>query len=251
MIVGTALTLLLFFGALDVYVAAAHLSVHTASSCYAVTDAANVVQRVVRDAEEARWLALPGTYGWTSPGGAPLNAFQTTDGGAVISTGVQLVFPTTAAVTVQARNGTALAVSPAPYDRSQDAPNSLWIYRSDGGGTPNAASGTYLWMYGTEQGQAVNRALVSSLSPSLADAVQFSRPLPAPQTLPYQLEISLVSTYYSPLRQAQTSEIDSTTQETYVVGKCVLLRDHEMNFDHEPNPTSAYGAVNAPAWRSD
>ena len=253
-VIGTALTLLLLFGALDVYVTGAQLSLHTASSCYAATDGANAVQHIVRDTEEARWLALPGTTGWISPANAPISAFQTVDNGAVISTGVELMLSATAAVSVQNVSGAALAVSPAPYDRSQDAAPTapLWIYRADSDGTPDAAGGAYVWLYGTEHGQSVNQALVSSLSPILPNAVKFSRPMTtSSQELPYQLQISLVSTYYSPIRQAQTSEINSTGKEEYVVGKCVLLRDHEMNLDHEPNSAASYGAVNAPNLRSD
>lgn len=253
-VIGTALTLLLLFGALNVYVAGAQISLHTASSCYASTDGANAVQHIVRDAEEARWLALPGTTGWTSPASTSVSAFQTTDSGAVISTGVELMPPATAAVSVQNGSGATLSVSPAPYDRSQDSapPAPLWIYRADSDGTPDSAAGAYVWLYGTEHGQSVNHALVSSLSPTVANAVKFSRPTAVwSQALPYQLQISLVSTYYSPLRQAQTSEINSTAQEEYVVGKCVLLRNHEMNLDHEPNSTANYGAVNASTLRSD
>ncbi|MGI4787839.1 MAG: PilW family protein [Janthinobacterium lividum] len=253
-IIATALTLLLFFGALNVYVAAAQMTVSTSASCYAITDGANAVQHTVRDSEEARWLALPGGTGWTSPGSAPVSAFQTTDSGALINTGVQLVYPAAAVVSVQNRSGGSLTVTPFPYDRSQDlAPmRPLYIYRSNSDGTPNAASGMCLWMYGTEQGQSVNKALLSSLNASQANAVSFSRPLTTTSVmLPYQLQINLVSTYYSPLKQAQTSEINSTSQETYVVGKCVLLRDHEMNLDHEPGSTAGYTAVNSPTLRSD
>ena len=250
--VATALTMLLFLGALNLYVAAAQLAVSTAASCYAVTDGANAVQHIVRDAEEARRLALPDESGWQPPGNMPLSAFQTADGSAVISTGVQLVFPATAAASVQSRSSGALAVSPLPYDRTQEAePGTLWIYRSDADGTPDAAAGAYLWLSGIERGQAVNQALISSLSPALPNAVKFARPQASAATLPFQLQISLVSSAYSPLRQAQTSEIAATASETTVVGKCALLRDHEMNLDYEPNPTAIYGAVNSPTWRSD
>lgn len=251
-IVATALTLLLFSGALTLYIAAAQLSLRTTASCYAVTDAANTVQRLIRDTEESRWLALPGTAGWISPGGVPANAFQVTDSGTTLNTGVQLMFSATTAATVLSRNGTTLPVTPQPYDRTLDAPGPLWIYRSDRDGTPNAASGACLWMYGYEKNQNVSKALIYSLSPTTPNAVTFSRPQTAASILlPYQLQVSLVSTYYSPLKDAQTSEINSTSQKEPVVGKCALLRDHEMNLDHEPNSTSTYGAVNASVWRSD
>ena len=131
--VATALTLLLMFSALDVYVAAARLSLSTAASCYASTDGANAVHHTVLDAEEARWLALPGESGWTSPGSAPVSAFQTTSAGGPVNTGVELVFSGSAAASVQDRSGSAFPVPPALYDRSQDAAPAapLLIYRAD------------------------------------------------------------------------------------------------------------------------
>ena len=252
-VVGTGLTLLLFFGAITVYVAAIRLAVSSGAACYAATDMSNVVQHTVKDADEADWIALPGDAGWTSPGTAPASAFQTVDNSAVLFTGVELVLPATAAVTVQDTGGAALTVSPAPYNRSLTPSSSpLWIYRSDSDGTPDAALGKYLWLTGTEQGQAVSKALTGSLNSQFLNAVQFSRPVTAsgmPQALPYQLQIKLVSTYYSSFAQAQTSELTTGSQEPVVVGKCVLLRDHELNNDHEPSVPAVYGAANASLWQ--
>ncbi len=254
-VVGTGLTLLLFFGAITVYVAATRLTVSSGAACYAATDAANVVQHTVGDAEEADWIALPGDAWWTSPSTAPASAFQTMDNGTALFTGVELVLPAAAAVTVQDTGGAALTVSPPPYNRSlSPSPGPLWIYRADSDGTPDAASGKYLWLTGTERGQAVSKALTGSLNPQFLNAVQFSRPVTAsgtPQALPYQLQIRLISTYYSSFAQAQTSELTTGSQEAVVVGKCVLLRDHELNNDHEPNSPAAYGAANASLWQSD
>jgi hypothetical protein len=253
--VATGLTLLLFFAALTVYVAATRLTVSNGAACYAATDAANVVQHTVEDAEEASWIALPGDPGWTSPGTAPASAFQTIDKGTALFTGVELVFPATAAVTVQDAGGAALTVSPVPYNRSlSPSPSPLWIYRADSDGTPDAALGKYLWLMGTERGQAVSKALTGSLNSQFLNAVQFSRPVTAsgpPQALPYQLQIKLVSTYYSSFAQAQTSELTTGSQEAVVVGKCVLLRDHELSSDHEPGTPVVYGAANASFWQSD
>ncbi len=106
---------------------------------------------------------------------------------------------------------------------------------------------------GSEQGQPVSKALISSLNPQSV-AVQFSRPVTAsgtPQALPYQLQIKLVSSYDSSFAQPQTSELTTGTAEALVVGKCVLLRDHELSSDHEPGPSAAYGAANAANWQSD
>ena len=254
-VVSTGLTLLLFFGAITVYVAATRLTVANGAACYAATDAANAAQHVVQDADEASWIALPGDSGWTSPGAAPASAFQTADNGSTVFTGVELVPPATAAVTVQNGGGGALAVSPPPYNRSLAySPSPLWVYRADSDGTPDAPAGKYLWITGTEQTQAVSRALTGSLNPQAANAVQFSRPVTAsaPQSaLPFQLQIKLVSTYYSSFAQTQTSELTTGTQEAQVVGKCVLLRDHELSSDHEPGTSAVYGAANANSWQSD
>ncbi len=254
-IIGTGLTLLLFFGAITVYVAATRLTVSSQAACYAATDAANAVQRTVRDAEEANWIALPGEAGWTSPGTAPVSAFQAVDNGSILLTGVELVPPAAAAATVQNAGGGMLPVSPPPYNRSLPLPTSpLWIYRADSDGTPDASSGKCLWITGTERGQAVSQALTGSLSPLAVNAVQFSRPITAtlpPSALPYQLQIKLVSAYYSSFAQPQTSELTTGTQEALVVGKCVLLRDHELGNDHEPTSSAVYGATNAGSWQSD
>lgn len=258
-VVATGLTLLLFFGAMTVYVASARLTLTTGAACYATTDAANAVQQTIRQAEEASWLALPGEPSWTSPGGAAAAAFQATSKGAVISTGVELVFPATADASVQNSVGTTLMVSPVPYSRrlNPDGSNYLWIYRSDSGGIPNASSGTYLWMTGMRQGQNISRAVTGSLSSDAVNAVQFSRPLTASSpisALPYQLQIRLVSAYYASVAQKMTSELTApgtSPSEALTVGKCALLRDHEMNNDHEPDSAAAYGAASASLWQSD
>ena len=251
-IVGGALTLLLFLGAVDLYVASAQITVQSGAACYATTDAANAVQHVVRDAEESYWLALPEDAWWTSPSGQATSAFQTTGGGSPLDTGVELVAPAVSSMSVSGGNGGSIS-TPA-YDRSTTSspPSILWIYRANSDGTPNAATGGYLWLSGTELGQTVSRALLTSLSPTSASAVQFQRPANSSgtQQFPYQLEVRLVSVYYASVRGVQTSELAAGTQQAPVIGKCVLLRDHELNLDHEPNPIPPYGATSAP-WRSD
>lgn len=251
-IVGGSLTLLLFLGAVDLYVASAQVAVRSGAACYATTDAANAVQHIGRDVGEAHWLALPEDAWWASPGGQAPGAFQTTAGGSRVDTGVELVSPASGSLSVAGGNGSL--ITPPVYDRSATSspPSILWIYRANGDGTPNAASGGYLWLSGTELGQPVSRALLASLSPASAGAVQFQRPADSSgaQQFPYQLEVRLVSAYYSSVRGAQTSELTTGNQQAPVIGKCVLSRDHELNLDHEPNPTPAYGAANMPL-RSD
>ena len=252
MIIGGSLTLLLFLGGVDLYVASAQITVQSGAACYATTDAANAVQHIARDAEEAHWVALPEDAWWTAPGGQAPGAFQTTASGSLLDTGVELVSPALGSIPVAGGNG-SLITTPT-YDRSATSspPSILWIYRANSDGTPNAAAGGCLWLSGTELGQPVNRALLASFSPTSAGAVQFQRPTDSSgaQQFPYQLEVRLVSAYYASVRGAQTSELAVGTQQAPVIGKCVLSRDHELNLDHEPNPTPAYGATSAP-WHSD
>lgn len=245
-IIGGALTLLMFFTAIDVYVASARVATRTSAACASTTDAANAGQRMVQETQEAHWLALPSESGWTSPQGEPSGAFLTSSRGAAVATGAMFAFPPSASATVQAVSGSSLSQS-ALADRPAvpSAPLMLWIYRADADGTPDASAGQCLWERGTRAGQPVNQAILTSLPPTIPDAAQFGRPTDtAGRALPYQLRFRLLSSVGTAGQGRQTSEMNPDPALAAVVGKCVLLRDHEMNLDHEPNPATPYGAVN-------
>ncbi len=245
-IIGGALTLLMFFAAIDVYVASARVATRTSAACASTTDAANAAQRVCLDVQTAHWLALPQETGWTSPQGEPPGAFQTLSGGVTVATGAVFAYPPPASATVQAVSGSPIALSTlADRPAVPQAAVMLWIYRADADGTPNAQTGQYLWERGTRAGQAVNQAILSSLPTTVSDAVQLGRPVDSTgQALPYQLRFRLLSVSGTAGQGRQTSEMNPDPALAAVVGKCVLLRDHELNLDHEPNPATPYGAIN-------
>ncbi len=245
-IIGGALTLLMFFTAIDVYVASARVATRTSAACASTTDAANAVQRVSQEAQTAHWLALPLESGWTSPRNEPPSAFLTSSGGVTVATGAAFAYPPPASATVQAVSGSPLSLSTlAARPAVPSDPAMLWVYRADADGTPDAPAGQYLWERGTRAGQAVDQAILSSVPATVPDAVQFGRPTDsAAQALPYQLRFWLFSASGTAGQGRQTSEMNPDPAQAAVVGKCVLLRDHEMNLDHEPNPATPYGAAN-------
>ena len=118
------------------------------------------------------------------------------------------------------------------------------IYRGDPDGTPdpdptgnpNPKAGTYLWQYQIPNPPVFNPALypnaLSVLCKSVApapNAVQFVRPFAAQsganpdQT---QVEIKIISSYYSPINGRQTSEEGSGATSSQLSGKSVYMRDH-------------------------
>ena len=245
-IIGGALTLLMFFAAIDVYVASARVATRTSAACASTTDAANTVQRVCQDVQTAHWLALPQESVWTSPQGEPPGAFLSSSGGVTVAAGVAFAFPPSASATVQSVSGSPTALSTlADRPAVPQAAVMLWIYRADSDGTPNAQSGQCLWERGTRAGQAVDQAILSSLPATLPDAVQFGRPTDSTgQALPYQLRFRLLSSVGTAGQGRQTSEMNPDPAQAAAIGKCILLRDHELNLDHEPNPATPYGAIN-------
>ena len=71
-----------------------------------------------------------------------------------------------------------------------------------------------------------------SLSPN---AVQFVRPTYAGVPEPNQVEIKIISGYYSPINGQQTNEEGNGASSSQFVGKCVYMRDHQ------PGATAAGG----------
>lgn len=99
--------------------------------------------------------------------------------------------------------------------------------------TPDSAAGPYLWQYTLPADSSFNTALYppivlcKSLS-TAPDAVQFVRPYYVADALPEQtqLEIKLISSYYSPINGQQTSEEGTGASSSQLTGKCVFMRDH-------------------------
>ena len=60
------------------------------------------------------------------------------------------------------------------------------------------------------------------------NAVQFVRPLSASGDVaqPNQVEIKVISSYFSPINGQQTNEETSGATSSQLNGKCVFMRDH-------------------------
>lgn len=117
------------------------------------------------------------------------------------------------------------------------------IYRGDPDGTPDAdptinlnpppKAGTYLWQYRVPADSTFNpakypanlTALCKSVA-ATANAVQFVRPSYGTVAQPNQVEIKVISSYYSPINGQQTSEETGGATASQLNGKCVFMRDH-------------------------
>ena len=105
------------------------------------------------------------------------------------------------------------------------------VYRGDSNGNPNSASGTYLWQYAMPVSGAfdlVNHpptALCKSVSLA-PNAVQFVRPSYGGIAEQHQMEIKIISSYYSPINGQQTNEQGNGASSSSLTGKCVYMRDH-------------------------
>jgi len=245
--ISMALLSLLFLGAITIYVASLKLTLRSRASVSASTDAALATARLASDCRMAQWVTLPNDAGssFTQPPGTSVASFTTVDQGNVVNTAAEIVFPTLTTVTVSTGAHSTADVINDRGAVSTPATAGLWIYRSDSDGTPNS-SGSCLWMTGSENGTAVNQAIVKSLDPTSTSAVQFSRPASTSAALPYQLEVKVVSSYASPINGAQTSETTDGSQATSLAGRCIQLRNHEPNLDHDPGTTTVTTAPSAP-----
>lgn len=99
-------------------------------------------------------------------------------------------------------------------------------------------AGTYLWEYDVSTG--VDTVLCKSVAWS-PDAAQFIRPTTTPGVSggtpqPYEVEINIVSGYYSPINLMTTNEESNGSEVSNLTGKCVYMRDHQTSAS---TPTNA------------
>ncbi len=134
------------------------------------------------------------------------------------------------------------------------------IYRGDPDGTPDAdptgssipKAGTYLWQYQVPADSTFNlvkyAANLTVLCKSVAtasNAVQFVRPAYGAIAQPNQVEIKVISSYYSPINGQQTSEETAGATASQLNGKCVFMRDHFNGSNPTaPSNTGARGSNN-------
>lgn len=198
---------------------------------------------------------------WNSMNNAPLGQFSTTLNGETINTAIEVVAPpllTTTAngytanvpgLRVLSTSGGYWQAGAANWPAATSPSNVqiaggvgvtgssvVLIYRGDSSATPNAAAGTYLWQYTLPSDASFNpakypdklTALCKSVS-TAPNAVQFVRPYYASTgQIPEQtqVEVKIISSYFSPINGQQTSEEGNGASSSQLSGKCVYMRDH-------------------------
>jgi prepilin-type N-terminal cleavage/methylation domain-containing protein len=280
-LIAISIMALLFLGAMTLLISTSRTAVRTQAQVYAVADSANSIQNVIGQLREASGFTLPTSNtantaetGWIQPSGIAQNQFWTTLNGATINTAIEISAPplltpagngytaTVSAIQVLSTTGGTWASNGAnwsapPFDVSGTGTAVTLIYRGDPDGTPdadptnnpNVGAGTYLWQYTLPANNSFN---LTAYPPTILcksvgtapNAVQFVRPSYGLNTDPSQLEVKVISSYYSPINGQQTSEEGNGASSSQLVGKCVYMRDH--NPTGKPPPNSATMQSNDP-----
>jgi len=221
---------LVFIGVVTMYMSACGIAMRTNAQVAAANTAGQAMEKTLGDIREAYTFALPDdASGFTPPSGDTVSQFETTYESASIDTGIEITFMAAGSQSFLNSAGTSVAASPGPY--SGAGVNNLWIYRADSNGAPDASAGQYLWAYGSEEGNTINRSIgklcdTAAGAAALPNAVQIWRPVDSanpPTVVPYQVEMRIVSSYYSYVNGSQSSESSGTSMLT---GKVALMRNH-------------------------
>jgi type II secretory pathway pseudopilin PulG len=271
---------LLGSGAMALFLSATRLSLKSSAQTSAGLEAANALEYVIEQTREAQSFSLANELpisggAFIVPGGRAASDFQTTMtstiGGVTstenVYTAMELALPPGQAVTVKDTSGIDKAVVDSsnhatPIDRAGTSTTMLLIYRGDPDGTPDpdptgstvANAGTYLWQYTMPAGNAFNttiyppRALCKSIAVS-PNAVQFVRPIVGGSPASFQVQVKIISGYYSAINGTQTNEAADGSQVSQLVGKCALMRNHSTNpATGGTNQTTVNNTLNN-AWR--
>lgn len=250
--IAMGLMALLFLGAVTLYVEATRISAKSGAQITAAQGAANGLQHVEGDIREAYDFALPedgATFGSDLGTGYTPSAFQTTYTDPVtslsrtIDTGIRLTYPASGTAAVYDSSGAQVTPAVTLYD-STAAGSILYVYRADlpasssaTPATPDASQGDCLWASGAEGGKAINQCLVRlsdgrqaaggvSAANAVPNAVEFVRP----SSVSYQVQIRLISSFYSPIgtgNSALSFQQTSEGSKLLLTGKCVLMRNHK------------------------
>ncbi len=221
LMVGTSILTLLLAGGTAMLLTMLRAGGATSGAASATLDAGNALQRMEGDLREARRFSLLDTA-----------TYDATDANnnVVAVTAVQLTFPALRASTTVAKDasgGTVVTAGggSALWDQTDGA--TLLFFRANPDGTANPNTGSCLWMRGTESGDAVDRAMISTVAPS-PYAVQFIQPYQPGTAKPVanEVQIKLTTAVYDPIHGTASS--DSTSGGvTQLTGDCVYLRDHD------------------------
>jgi prepilin-type N-terminal cleavage/methylation domain-containing protein len=217
--IAVLLASLIFVTVIMIFTTVTQSTLSTQSELYASSDANTGMQRVIESTHAAGLSALPGETGFTALSGYTNSAFQTTDSsGSTVYTGLMLTFPAVNSTSITFP-GCTNAVS--VFDRTT-AGTTMLYYRSDANGTPDASAGTCLWEYGTMNGTAYNQSLMKSVSATTSNSIQFMRPTVSLQN---EIEVKIVSSYYSPINKTASNEALNGTTTTTLTGDAVMTRN--------------------------
>lgn len=274
MLIAVSLTSILSLGAMDLLINSSRATVRTQAQIFATGDAANSIQQVIAQLREASAFTLPTSSvlnnaeaGWITPTGTSLVLFSTTLNSVPINTAIEITAPP---ALTPAANGYKPGVhgiqvqniagsgywSISPYNTQGTGSAITLIYRGDPNGTPDPdptgsampGAGTYLWQYTVPSDNSFNItayppvALCKSIS-SAPDAVQFVRSVYNAQPVENQVEVKIISGYYSPINGTQTNEEGNGASSSQLTGKCVYMRDH--NTAGTPSNASTRNSNNA------
>lgn len=242
---------LLFLGAMTLMLTANRTAARTQAQVFATADAANAIQSVVGRLQTAQNFALPASRvdgeaetGWVMPSGLSTGQFTTTLNGAAVNTALEIIAPpiltpdsngyapgSADTIRVQSLSGGFLPIHPT--QNTGVGTQVTLIYRGGPDGMPDAAAGAWLWQYTIPVSRAFTPDLAGGnpkmLCKSVGDepnAVQFVRPVLNGIPQPWQVEIKIISSYYSPINNRQTNEQGDGSSSSSLSGKCVYMRDH-------------------------
>lgn len=224
------LMLLLFIATMNLFVTSCQTAMQANAQGFAGADAANAMQRVVDVTRAAHRVVLPGESGFTGFDTFNANSFRNVTVDDTYATGVELVFAPTQAISVVAFDGSSTPFQPNDLKvGAAGVPSRLWIYRANADGSPNAASGRCFWIRGTENGVAMNRALINSVDTASPNGVWFERPrwISSPVVRQRQVMVRVRSSYFSPFGGRQTNDTSNKNNITQLTGRCVLVRNAE------------------------
>jgi prepilin-type N-terminal cleavage/methylation domain-containing protein len=249
--IAVPLAAMLLMGTIGLFTISTQTLAKTSADVFASADASNSIEHVIDLTREAQSFALPTENTFVLPANYSLNNLSTVDAGETIDTAIELNLPPTlvpsnvgyqagdpAQISVMNSSGTILTVTPIPYFHDGASTAGVLIYRGDPNGAPDANpsgsnvvnAGTYLWECSVTGGMAATPTALCKSIAAAANAVQFVRPTSNPDGTgtpePYQVEVKIVSAYYSPINSQQTNEETNGSQVSQLTGKCVYMRDH-------------------------
>jgi prepilin-type N-terminal cleavage/methylation domain-containing protein len=180
----------------------------------ASSDSSNATAFIINATRSAAVISLPGDLDFAPQSGYSYANYQSTYQSSTVAAAMTLWFPATAS----SITFTGATRPSTIYDRTNLGSSALF-YRANSNGAPNPSAGAYLWVYGTINGVSYNQAIMKSVA-SAANAVQFMRPS---TSISNEVEVKVVSGYYSPQASGSLSEEASGGHlTTTLTGKCVI-----------------------------